>query len=85
MNGKSDLHLHFHGDVAAGATVHIHAPSINGGITKQDFIDLREALLSRRQLTQELGDAIELLSSKVQAVDDVVLDQPIPLNPTRAE
>ena len=81
MQGKSDLHVHFHGDVAAGASLHLHVPSVNGIKTQID--QLREALLSRRQLSQELSAAIHLLSSKVTAVDDVVLDQP--LNPVPAE
>ena len=81
MQGKSDLHVHFHGNVAAGASLQIHVPSLNG--VKAMLDELREALLSRRQLSQSLSDAIELLQSKVAAVDDVVLD--VPLNPVRAE
>lgn len=82
-NGKSDLHVHFHGNVAAGASLHVHVPSLDG--VKKMIDDLREALLSRNLLTEDLSDAIRVLSTKIQTLDDVVLDAPVPLNPIRAE
>ena len=71
-NGKSDLHVHFHGDVAAGASLVINVPSV-AGISAQ-IADLKESLLKKSLLSKELSEAIELLSTKAQAADDVVQD-----------
>jgi hypothetical protein len=83
VQGKSDLHIHFHGSVGDGVTLSVNVPSLASINAKID--ELRESILSRRQLSKGLSDAIELLSTKVTAVDNVVPDTPLPLNPVQAD
>ena len=75
-NGKSDLHVHFHGGVGQGATLVLNVPS-TGGLAAQ-LSDLKQTLLSKQELTTELATAIQLLTTKVTAVDNVVPDSTPP-------
>ena len=76
MNGKSDLHIHFHGGVGDAAHITLNVPSVNGIATQIEA--LKQELLLKQELNEEFAAAITGLMSKAQAADDVVADPPAP-------
>lgn len=71
--------IEVHVTVQAGAVMNIN-PSADAVIAEIDR--LRDDILSKMLIGPQLRQSIETLTTKVKAVDDVVIDLPVPSSAT---